>query len=513
MSKQTSILIMRHILSLKPREVFYRADLLRYGSEHVVDQKIYRLIQAKKIIRLLKGVYIRRQPDGWLPSAENIGAIRAKMLGRIICEDPDTLTAKICNPDEEFETLSFNTTGCTMSFEYLGKTIHFKESTGRKILRSETRIGKAINILLNLGPELSMQETRWFLEKYLSSDERQLMRQQLSGLPSWLMVKIKTVLPNYNPLGYNSNTPEFSISDPYQNHGSGPALRNFRCNYGARVIQKMKETDDQIVANLLKPIDELSTTQKKMLLEKLFRKYWDERVTAEGIKYKLPFKSNSGLFTKLLAKVVNDPNEELEQIYMDVQMNLIQLRQAISQGMATEKQLNQQLDKHSEIKSTLVDKLSNFDSQKEQSLIEKVQLEIDEKESVILDLCEQASEVKKENDQLRQLLKEVEDYASKAYTAKQLLRARLKAVESYERAKQLLDTCFSINLDSEISKFEQIVLESESQQKVLIAFVDAVDETDLLAKSSSILKHNTWVLERVEELLKNLETKTSKIKT
>ncbi len=513
MSKQTSILIRRHILSLKPREIFYRADLLRYGTEHVVDQNIYRLRQANKIVRLLKGVYMRRQPDGWLPSPEVISEIRAKMLGRLICEDAETATVKICNPDEELETLSFNTTGRGLSFQYQGKTIRFKETTGKKIALGETRIGKAINILWSMGPNLSLEETKWFLEKYLHSEERHEMRQQLSGLPPWLMERLKSILPDYNPIRYNGNEIELLAVDQYKNHGNGPTLTNFRSSHGTRTIQKMKESDEQIVASMLKPIDDLSTAQKKLLLELLFRKYWDDQVNNETSKNKLPLKSNAGFFTKLLTKAINDPQRELEQAYYDIQLNLIQLRQAIAQGYATAKYLNKQISKETERNNALLDRLSKFDAETERSFIEKIQAQIDDREKAILDVTEQAAEVDKNNEHLKKFLNEIQTYSGKVYTFKQMLHARFRAIAAYDQAKQLLEKSFSVNLDSELSKFEKLVVEAESRQNWPSASHASDSEVDLLSKSLPILERNSWILERVEELLKSFEKKNPNIKT
>ncbi len=436
MSKQTSILIRRHILSLKPREIFYRADLLRYGTEHVVDQNIYRLRQANKIVRLLKGVYMRRQPDGWLPSPEVISEIRAKMLGRLICEDAETATVKICNPDEELETLSFNTTGRGLSFQYQGKTIRFKETTGKKVLLSESRIGKAVNVLWNLGPDLSIDETRWFLEKYLHSEERHQMRQQLSGLPPWLMERFKLILPDYIAIGYNGYHPESfeNSTDQYKNRGNGPSLREFAStHYDARIFQKMKETDEQIVATLFKPIESLTITQKRLLLEQLFKDYWEKRVLSEGSKSNLKLKSNSGFFTKLLSKAAGDPLMELEQVYLDIQSNLIQFRQALSQSLTTAKQLDAQIEKNNEVKVTLLDELSQISSESDRFAIEE---KIEEREKAILDLVEQLSDVTAQNVHLRTLSKEIEQSASKSYTLKQMLFARAKAIKAYERSKR-----------------------------------------------------------------------------
>lgn len=229
MTIKTATLIRRHILSLQPKEVFYRGDLLRYGKDNVVDGCIYRAIKSGEIIRLLKGVYIRRRADGWKPSAKEISRIRAEMLGRIITEDADSDIKNIRKPDQENDSLTFNTTGRSIEFNYDGRTIRFKETTGKKIKLNDSRIGKAINILWYLGPDFPIVEARRFVIKYLHAVERQQMRQELSGLPVWLMERLISILPNYIPFRYNGYQAEL-FEDPqfkFESKGSGPSLDSF----------------------------------------------------------------------------------------------------------------------------------------------------------------------------------------------------------------------------------------------------------------------------------------------
>src|SRR5271170_1910083 len=57
------------------------------------------------------------------------------------------------------------------------------------------------------------------------------------------------------------------------------------------------------------------------------------------------------VFNGLLGKL-EDPQLMLEQTYQDLQSNLIQVRQAVAQAIATEKQLEQQLKKNQEQATT-----------------------------------------------------------------------------------------------------------------------------------------------------------------
>ena len=95
MEKTTAILVRRFLLSLKPRQIFFRSELRKFGNANTIDQCIYRLIDSERIVRLIEGVYLRHQADGWLPSAEEVGRAKAKELGRILTEEPKIIASKI----------------------------------------------------------------------------------------------------------------------------------------------------------------------------------------------------------------------------------------------------------------------------------------------------------------------------------------------------------------------------------------------------------------------------------
>lgn len=235
MTTKTSILIRRYILGLEPKTIFSRKDLRKFGNKNAVDLAIYHFTKRGEIVRLFRGVYLRKEASNWKPSPEEIAKIKAATLGRLITEESVSVIKKIVDNEQIFDqpsderSLVFNTTGRSISFEYEGKTIHFKETTARKIKLNNSRIGKAINVLWYLGPELRLEDAQWFLQKYLHRSERHQLRQYLPGLPEWLLEKLKLALPDYLPLGFKSHECDqfSSIEESYVSKGTGPSLINF----------------------------------------------------------------------------------------------------------------------------------------------------------------------------------------------------------------------------------------------------------------------------------------------
>ncbi|QQR57523.1 MAG: hypothetical protein IPG59_21500 [Candidatus Melainabacteria bacterium] len=233
MEKTTAILVRRFLLSLKPRQIFFRSELRKFGNANTIDQCIYRLIDSERIVRLIEGVYLRHQADGWLPSAEEVGRAKAKELGRILTEEPKIIASKIGLSSLEVTEIVFYTTGRTLNFRYQGKIIRFQEKSARKIKMNDSRLGKAINILWYLGPEFPLEDSRWFLRKYLHREERQQLRQDLPGVPEWLLTRLKELLPEYLPLGFRAyDADAYETEDSqYDIKGDGyPFIKTFDFN-------------------------------------------------------------------------------------------------------------------------------------------------------------------------------------------------------------------------------------------------------------------------------------------
>lgn len=216
MRKSASVLIRRFLLSLKPRQIFCRKELRGFGNTGEVDCCLQRMVENREIIRLIKGIYILRQSDGWIPTPEEVAKIKARSMDRIISEQPKQTAHKLGLIESDEKTLTFNTTGRPISFKYQGVTIIFKEATSRKINLCDTRIGKAINVLWYLGPDFPQELAELIVKKYLHTAERQQLRQELSGMPEWLLERMKKLLPDYLPFGYPAYDPDYFETEESQ---------------------------------------------------------------------------------------------------------------------------------------------------------------------------------------------------------------------------------------------------------------------------------------------------------
>ncbi len=267
-----------------------------------------------------------------------------------------------------------------------------------------------------------------------------------------------------------------------------------------------EQTTSPSLESIVKSIENLSVDEKKELLEFMLETYWEERGLSITPPFFTPILKKASIFTKILKNVANDPQWELEQAYMDIQSNLIQTRQGVAQAIATQKLLNEQIYKIETFKQNILDSLANETDEK---IIREKNEKIASFERSLVTTIKQEEEQSKRVSDLRILLKDGEVLAQKAYTMKQSLIARSKAVHTHAKAKKLFEEFFSTNMDTELSKFEKQVKAAELEQNLGTA-EDSDEDKDFIIRTHKAIQHQTWVLERVEEMLLKFEKKDDK---
>lgn len=167
-------------------------------------------------------------------------------------------------------------------------------------------------------------------------------------------------------------------------------------------------------------------------------------------------------FNSLMGKM-EDPEMMLEQTYQDLQNNLIQVRQAVAQAIATEKQLEQQLQKNKDQAATWHNRATMAVQQGNDDLARQALQRKQQYAQAATDLETQLKSQKEATNTLRQRLTELEGEVQKAYTKKQVLIARDKAAQATSKANEILSKSSADGALSVMEKMEQKVLERESK--------------------------------------------------
>lgn len=172
------------------------------------------------------------------------------------------------------------------------------------------------------------------------------------------------------------------------------------------------------------------------------------------------------MFNALLGRM-EDPQIMLEQTYQDLQSNLIQVRQAVAQAIATEKQLEQQLQKNRDQAETWQNRAAMAVQQNNDELARQALQRKQQYVAAAQDLEAQLKVQKETTATLRQRLTDLEAEVQKAYTKKQVLIARDKAAQATSKANEILSKTTASGAMSVIEKMETKVAEKEARAAAL----------------------------------------------
>src|ERR1700677_1095753 len=182
------------------------------------------------------------------------------------------------------------------------------------------------------------------------------------------------------------------------------------------------------------------------------------------------FERLSNLFRAFFNAVLGrmeDPQIMLEQTYQDLQSNLIQVRQAVAQAIATEKQLEQQLQKNKDQAETWQNRAAMAVQQGNDDLAKQALQRRTQYAQAAADLETQLKTQRETTARLRQQLTDLEAEVQKAYTKKQVLIARDKAAQATSKANEILSKTTASGAMSVIERMETKVQEREAKAQAL----------------------------------------------
>jgi phage shock protein A len=172
------------------------------------------------------------------------------------------------------------------------------------------------------------------------------------------------------------------------------------------------------------------------------------------------------MFNAILGRM-EDPQIMLEQTYQDLQSNLIQVRQAVAQAIATEKQLEQQLQKNKDQAETWQNRAAMAVQQNNDDLAKQALQRRQQYVQAATDLEVQLKSQKEATASLRQKLTDLESEVQKAYTKKQVLIARDKAAQATSKANEILSKTNASGALNVLERMETKVQEREARAAAL----------------------------------------------
>jgi len=189
-----------------------------------------------------------------------------------------------------------------------------------------------------------------------------------------------------------------------------------------------------------------------------------------------------------LVSKAEDPEKVLEQAVVDMQEDLVQLRQAVARAIATQKRTEQQYNKNQQEANTWQQRaqlaLSKGDENLAREALVRKKSFADTASNLKLQLDQQTANV----EGLKRNLIALESKISEAKTKKDMLKARANAAKAQ---KQLQETIGGIDTSSAMGAFERMEdkvmqLEAESQSVAELGGVGLEQQFAQLEASSGV---------------------------
>jgi len=188
MSKQSCLsFIRRHISRLKEGQIFTTRDCLIYGKRSNVDNALFRCVRGGVIIRIARGVFVRRTSNFTPPSPLEIAIIKARSFGKeLLTHGADTCAKYKLIPSGNDQP-TYYVDGCTSRFFYQGNYINFRRASKKRMRLLDDRAGLAIRALWHIGKKTIQQIHIDKLDRLWNIRvEKEKIFTGKAWMPSWL---------------------------------------------------------------------------------------------------------------------------------------------------------------------------------------------------------------------------------------------------------------------------------------------------------------------------------------
>lgn len=208
-----------------------------------------------------------------------------------------------------------------------------------------------------------------------------------------------------------------------------------------------------------------------------------------------------------------DLQNNAEAAFEQAQNDVIQLRQSVAQAVATEKMLEQQIQKNRDQAETWRNRADMAAQQNNEELSKQALQRRDMYEKTTLELENQHKKQKDALVDLRERHNKLEAQIQKVSTKKQILVAREKVAEATAKANAILVRSDASGALAVLERMEKKVAEKEAIASALIEAADSTQapfETEInatLAKAVASIDRLTAVIERMEQKVIDDEAK------
>lgn len=199
------------------------------------------------------------------------------------------------------------------------------------------------------------------------------------------------------------------------------------------------------------------------------------------------------------------PTKSIDDTYDELQSKLIVVRQAVARGIATEKQLEQQIMKNKEQVATWRGRESTAVTHTNSELALAAQQRHEEYAKAGAELEEQFNKQRESNLKLRARLTEFENLVQIAYSKRMILTSRHAAAEASIDVVQILKDLDPNDMLSAFDQYEKLVEDCEKKVTSSLSDMQAKIgvENPSWAEIAAILERTLEIMQKLQHTIQN----------
>ena len=177
--------IKQHIRKLPATRLFTTRELLQYGKRGAVDQVLFRLVRQKLIVRVARGVFVRKSK--YKPTLKQIAAVKAAAFGKKIYYHALNLLVDLnLAPRADRKNSLFAVNAHSSSFATCRGRVELHGQGKRKLQLCQTKLGNILNCLWHLGENLCTEKIVARAINNIGANDRESLRSASAWMPAWL---------------------------------------------------------------------------------------------------------------------------------------------------------------------------------------------------------------------------------------------------------------------------------------------------------------------------------------
>ncbi len=182
--------ISQKIKGFRRGKPFRSNDFLELGSRAAVDQALWRLVKARAIKRIKRGLFVKPEKNAYvgevLPGAEEVSRFLAQQTGNKLAISGAEAARRFGFTTQVSSQSVFLTDGPSRKYRLGNHEVRLKRVAPRKVALAGRPAGEALSALWYLGSDEVTPQTFEQIEGRLPPEEFSFLTHKQEIMPGWM---------------------------------------------------------------------------------------------------------------------------------------------------------------------------------------------------------------------------------------------------------------------------------------------------------------------------------------